>query len=139
MGSEVYEGREFDWFAVDGDGYVGHFATAGYGPVPTAVLDRFNELRELDGRVSGLPVVGAAVGHLPGRIDDWLAMAQRGLFSYDWQHWSGPYRRAATPSVPVRVTELPDELRALVRVVEWPGVRFAESQSIRPETLCHCG
>jgi hypothetical protein len=123
---------------VDGEGHVGHFATAGFGPIPAVVLARLDELRELDELVLALPVIGEATGHLPGRIDDWLEMARRGLFAFDWQHWSGPYRRAATPSVPVRITELRSPLVELVRAVEWPGVRLAELLSLRPEQLCPC-
>src|SRR4051794_24033155 len=78
----VFEGSEFDWFAVDGYGYVGHFSSAGFGPVPVAILAHFEELRDLDSRMRGSPIVGEATGHLPGLIDDWLEMARRGLFSY---------------------------------------------------------
>jgi hypothetical protein len=136
MGREAVEGGEFDWFAVDGAGHVGHFATAGFGPVPASVLARLDESWELPERVLALPAIGQATGHLPGRIDDWLEMARRGLFSYDWQHWSGPYRRAATPSVPVHVADLPAELRRSVSLVVWPGIRLAESLAVRPEELC---
>ncbi len=139
MSREVIEGGEFDWFAVDGVGHVGHFATAGFGPVPTAILARLGELRELNERFIALPAIGDATGHLPGQIDDWLEMARRGLFAYDWQHWSGPYRRAATPSLPVQVAELPPVFRQSLSVIVWPGVRFAESWALRPEELCPCG
>jgi len=69
MSRQEVEGGEFDWFAVDGNGHLGHFATAGYGPVPAAVLSRLAEVRDLDERVLCLPVVGEATGHLPGRIE----------------------------------------------------------------------
>jgi hypothetical protein len=141
---EAFEGGEFDWFAVDGVGHIGHFATAGFGPVPIPILERLDEGRtdelwELRERSLGLPIVGAANGRLPGHIDDWLEMARRGLFSYDWQHWSGPYRLAASPSAPIRVTELPTELREYICLVVWPSIRFAELQAVRPEELCPCG
>jgi hypothetical protein len=136
---EAFEGSEFDWFAVDGVGHIGHFATAGFGPVPAPILAHFEELRELDEWMLGLPAIGEATGHLPGRIDDWLEMARRGLFAYDWQHWSGPSRRAATPSVPVHDADVPAKFREVVRLVKWPGIRFADLQSIRPEELCPCG
>jgi hypothetical protein len=141
---EVFEGGEFDWFAVDADGHVGHFSTAGYGPVPLPVLERLDaarldELWSLGERLLDLPEVGQATGHLPGRIDDWLQLARRGLFGFDWKHWSGPYLRAATPSVAVSVADLPADRQQLVRLVEWAGVRFPEVESVRPEELCPCG
>jgi hypothetical protein len=141
---DAFVGYEFDWFAVDAAGHVGHFSTAGYGLVPLPVLDRLDaaqtaELWSLGERLLALPVIGRATGHRPGQLDDWLEFARRGLFSFDWQHWSGPYQRAATPSVPVGVAALPTELQRLVRLVEWPVVVFAELQSVRPEELCPCG
>jgi hypothetical protein len=141
---EAFGGGEFDWFAVDGVGHVGHFATAGFGPVPVPILARLDEgqtdqLWDLRDRVLGLPLVGSAIGHLPGRIDDWLEMARRGLFSYDWKHWSGPYRLAATPSTPIRVSELPPELAESICLIEWPNVRFSESRALQPEELSRCG
>ena len=144
MSREAFEGVEFDWFAVDAVGHVGHFSTAGYGPVPLPVLDRLDaartdELWSLCERLLELPVIGGATGELPGQIDDWVELARRGLFGFDWQHWSGPYRRAATPSTPVGVATLPADLQRLVRLVEWSGVRFAELQSVRPEEVCPCG
>lgn len=144
MSREAFEGREFDWFAVDAGDNVGHFSTAGYGAVPLTILSRLDatqmdELWTLGEQLLKLPVVGEATGHLPGRIDDWLEFARRGFFGFDWQHWTGPYRRAATPSVPVSVEALPIELQRMVRLIELPGVRFAELQSVQPEKLCVCG
>ena len=140
----AFEGGEFDWFAVDADGHIGHFSTAGYGPVPLPVLERLDadqtdEVWSLGERLLDLPVIGEATGHLPGRIDDWLELARRGLFGFDWQHWSGPYRRAATPSNPITITDLPVELQPLLQLIEWRGVRLAETDTIRPEELCSCG
>jgi hypothetical protein len=132
------KGNEFDWFAVDKCGYVGHFATAGYGPIPVAVLDRLNKILELYERVLQMPVVGEATGHLPGRIESWLEMARRGLFAYDWKHWHGPYQRAATPSHPVRLVDLPADLREAVQVVTWPNANFVELLAVRPEEMCPC-
>jgi hypothetical protein len=139
MGRKEVEGREFDWFAVDGSGHIGHFATAGCGPVPAAVRARLAELRDMDERVLNLPTIGDATGHLPGQIEDWLEMAKRGLFAYDWKHWSGPYRRAATPSRPITVVDLGKELRHIIALVTWPDVCFADAMEIRPEKLCECG
>lgn len=144
MSREAFEGGEFDWFAVDSVGHVGHFSTAGFGPVPLPVLDRLDpvgadELWSLGERLLELPEVGEATGHLPGRIDDWLELARRGLFGFDWQHWSGPYRRAATPSIPLVVAALPTDLQRLVRLIEWPGIEFADLEAVRPEELCQCG
>src|SRR5687767_11101554 len=98
MSRDAFEGSEFDWFAVDGVGHVGQFSTAGHGPVPMSILERLDfawtdELWTLGKRLLTLPVLGDAMGHLPGTIDDWLELSRRGLFGFDWRHWSGPYQR----------------------------------------------
>ena len=129
---------EFDWLAVDGTGHLGHFATAGFGPVPAAVIARFEEMRDLDQRILRLPVTGNATGHLPGKIEDWLEMARRGLFAYDWKHWKGPYQRAATPNRPAVLADLPADLCEIVAVVRWSEITFAQSWTLRPEDLCPC-
>ena len=144
MSRRALKGREFDWFAVDGVGHVGHFSTAGWGPVPLAILDRLDgaeadELWSLRGRMLVLPVLGTAAGHVPGVIDNWLEMARRGLFAYDWKHWCGPYCRAATPSHPVDVAAIPSELGRAVELVVWREVRFGDLQAVRPEELGGCG
>ncbi len=86
-----------------------------------------------------LPITSEATGHLPGRIDDWLALAGRGLFGFDWSLWAGPYLRAATPSKPLVVDELPEELRQLVVLVEWPTLQLSELESVEPQSHCPCG
>jgi hypothetical protein len=41
-------GIEFDWFAVDRNGFVGLFSSAGNGPVPTSVVAHASELDDYD-------------------------------------------------------------------------------------------
>lgn len=132
------EGGEFDWFAVDSAGFVGHFSTAGFGPVPALLLAQLPRIEGLAEAMRTLPIRGDASGHLPGNIADWLEMARRGCYSFDWQHWRGPYRRAASPSCTLNWRDLPAALAALVRLVEFPEICFAELSEIRPEWLCPC-
>ena len=124
-------GREFDWFAVDGAGNIAHFSTAGVGPAPAAAIARVDEMRALQEQILQLPVIATATPHLPGDINDWLEMSRRGLFSYDWKHWEGPYQRAATPSKPITIGALAHELRELVQLVTLHEIRFAD-QSVIP-------
>ena len=138
------KGEEFDWFAVDARGCVGHFSTAGFGPLPSRLLERLDGGRRdavwnLGARILALPVIGTATVHLRGERGDWLAQARRGLFSYDWRHWKGPYRRAATPDLPVLLEDLPSDIRELLGLVTWPELRFARERRIRPERLEPCG
>src|SRR5438477_9040645 len=121
-------GTELDWFALDSDGFVALMSSAGYGPIPDCVFERFDEQRRIEeffARLAGQPL-----------MDDWdrmlLSLAASGVFIYDWQHWEGPYRRQGMPSVPQRSDELgiPAELRQAFAVVP---ESFSASATLRPE------
>ena len=120
------EGSEFDWFAVDSQGRVGHFSTAGLGAVPKIVLEHISQTESLAEDLLGLPVVGQAAGHLVGNITDWLEMARRGVYSFDWQHSNGAYRLAATPSSELKVGTLPESMQTTLSKVKFSSLRFHE-------------
>jgi len=132
------EGYEFDWFAIDAEGLVGHFATAGEGSVPKIVLEHIAEAESLAEELLRLPVIGKATGHLPGNITDWLEMASRGLYSFDWQHSNGAYRLAATPSSELQIVVLPESLQEVLSRVRFANVRFRELPEVWPERECEC-
>lgn len=50
---EAFEGGEFHWFGVDAVGHVGHFSTAGFGPVPLPVLDRPDSAPQIAAAIAG--------------------------------------------------------------------------------------
>ena len=126
-------GTELDWFAVDADGFVALLSSAGFGPIPDCVFERFEEQRRIEeflARLAG-----------QGLMADWkrmiLALVATGVFVYDWQHWGGPYCRQGAPSVPRRWDELgiPDELRPSFAIL--PQC-FAASRTLRPELALPC-
>jgi hypothetical protein len=134
---DQFEGREFDWFAVDANGNLGHFSTAGFGLVPTCILERFAEADALPEELLRLPITGEAHGHLGGNIGEWLEMARRGLYSFDWSH-SGQYRRAATPQVAAQISAIPAHLATTPALAKFPNVRFSELVEFWPERECTC-
>jgi len=114
-------GVEFDWFAVDAVGQVGVFSSAGYGPVPSAVFPRTDDLYAWSERSPRAAlVVRGACSEQPDRsgdYSDWVSMAERGFYGYDWRVWDGPYVRLTVPSRPVRLSELPSDVRDLASLV----------------------
>jgi hypothetical protein len=126
-------GTEFDWFAVDADGFVALMSSAGFGPIPDCVFERFDEQRRIEEfftHLAGHPTMG-----------DWDRMLESlsvsGVFVYDWKHWDGPYLRLGIPQLPQRIEGLgfPSELRdAFAAVPE----RFSIRTELRPELLLTC-
>lgn len=83
------QGIEFDWFAIDSNGHIALFATAGEGFVPEAVI-RCHENHS------------ATSDSLPtsryGTSEVWRDYADLGLFVFDWALPGGPYEIRAVPS-----------------------------------------
>jgi hypothetical protein len=114
-------GVEWDWLAVDERDRVALFSTAGYATVPSAVLERSAEMDvAVDAIFSEPSRDGRSVDETGHWNLPWHKMASWGLYVYDWSHWEGPYARAAVPSNPVRVEELPQEARTAALHVRFP-------------------
>lgn len=82
-------GFEFDWFALDQDLRPALFSSAGYGPIPDAVLrhSQAHEARTQTLKVTkrGTPAV-------------WKSYARAGLYAYVWEDSDNGYVRSACPS-----------------------------------------
>ncbi len=123
-----YFGEEFDWLAVDRDGHVGHFSTAGYGPAPLVFTEHgrnqqaaFEYIMTLPKEKPLIPLKIAGGGDLT----DWQDMAKRGIFSFDHQDWRGPYQQVAQPlRKPLRIDELPEHVRAEIECIRLDEVSF---------------
>jgi len=125
-------GREFDWLGIDRHGQVAVFSNAGYGPLPEAVTERLAEVDAVLERAGELPAIGSAVGiedSGDGDYSFWYSYSAKGFYAYDWRVWDGPYRRLSSPTVPVAIDRLPDQLQAVARLAVFP-VDFADQPEI---------
>ncbi|MEM8814731.1 MAG: hypothetical protein AAGE85_02830 [Pseudomonadota bacterium] len=115
-----FEGREFDWVATDSKGSVGYFSTAGVAPVPEICLSNNGIYEYLFEEVVGLPVVCAArvLDKSDRDIADWIAVAERGFYAYDWSRYTSRYDLVAKPSEPLSAMTLPRALRSVVTAIE---------------------
>lgn len=111
---------EFDWLAQDRDGVLGFFSTAGAGPIPEALESDGAALALED--ILALPKRGEAVrvgGE--GNVNEWIEIAERGIFAFDWSRETRRYELIAQPTSPMRAEELKDErLCHLASLAEWP-------------------
>ncbi|MFD3399486.1 hypothetical protein ACFWUU_02340 [Kribbella sp. NPDC058693] len=130
--SDVW-GREWDFLAVDETGQVAVLSTAGYGPIPAAVLaDRENVEHAIED-LARMPVTTTAVPadpDRPGNYSDWYDVSARGFYTFDWRVWHGPYELIATPSDPAQIEHLPDVLRTAANLLRIPQL-FAELSSLQ--------
>jgi hypothetical protein len=86
-------GIEFDCLAVDPENRVALLSSAGYGPVPKAVLAHVGEVDNAVETILRWPSRGEFVSEadVTGDCTDWFEIAARGLYAYDFRVWDGPY------------------------------------------------
>ena len=126
------------WLAVDAANQVAAFVTAGPGPIPLNILDP-DLLDDVEERILDLPVVSRV--RIPSGSDDGLgsfvALAQRGIFVYDWTDVHGTrvedlhaYELVAAPTDPITVANLPHALTRIAAANQLSGERFAAANTL---------
>ena len=147
------EGRDFDWFGVDEDGHIAHFTTAGFKYLPESVstnaedLQRVTDYFENEAPIRGTHKVDsesiAQFKEWKGEENErrylasFASMADRGLFSYDIETYVRPeiaYSRVTIPVSPVKLNELPDEVKMIIQRTILKGLRFERSTRIDYES-----
>ena len=131
--------RDWDWYACDVDGHLGHFASAGLRALPHSVkMDRdtaerlaryfFDEAQDRTGYTVRPEAEADAGGwQKPGArerfLKSFIEMARKGAFSYNTQMLHGraaSYYLVAKPEIPLFVTDLPHEIADVVRRTRAP-------------------
>jgi len=147
------EATDFDWFAADESGCVGHFTTAGFKLLPKSVSVSAEDLKKVTDYFRQLTPTGAGYqvsGELEKEIgpfesekkraqylSSFSEMADRGLYSFDIDTYVRPglaYFRVAVPVQPVRLESLPKEVREIVERTQLKGIRLGEASRIDYES-----
>ena len=120
------EVSDFDWFAVDSDNYLVHFASAG-GRLPNSVASSKENLDLLKSYFLGLPILfaQAEIFVAPTKAPfPYLECAFRGLFSYDGNVSGGVmetvYQLVAQPPRVLTLADLPPVISAIVIQTQLP-------------------
>lgn len=133
------EGVDCVWMATDNRGYVGAFVTAGIAPIPQLALEpKGIAIEDIEAHICELPVISEVqVFTSVPRPDDFVAMAKRGIFVYDWSDIHrisgqsiGAYELMATPHTPITVHNLPSDMIQLVRGITLDRVEYTEANII---------
>jgi hypothetical protein len=123
------------WYAVDDAGHVAALWTGEYGPCPVGVAHRgmLDDLyrRTLRGNTEPYP--------------GWDRSAQTlGVFLYRYIDDTRPYgpidvyRRDVTTPNPLHVDQLPPDLRMEWKRLRFPGIRFAQADTLQPFEAFEC-
>ena len=133
-----FTGWDLEWFGVDAHGHVAGFTNAGFALVPAAVFDSYSLYNRTLDIIDSLPRRGRAewIAVRPPCGDTWDDWSARGLFAYDWNWNSGsplptlPYRQMCQPTLPLHVSELPDDIAGYIGQVAFTSLRFPDTVKI---------
>lgn len=146
------EAMDLDWFAVDGDGRLGHFTTGAWRYLPASialnkedwekVLDYF-EAMPGDEKVIISPDLAKHESYksneeIAYHLKSYIEMAGKGLYSYstyDYSHEFRPYFCVAMPEKALLISDLPDEIRTIVERTRLEGIRFLTDWVISSEQV----
>jgi hypothetical protein len=148
MSSRFYPiGIDCSWVASDRMGHVGVFVIAGVGPVPIPLLEQDGmAVEDMEELIWTLPVTSAALV-LPTVSEDadFVRMAERGVFVYDWtdvhrtlRNETHAYELVARPAKPVAAGTLPEEVARIARIVTIGAISFGESEHLDVRTHVEC-
>jgi hypothetical protein len=124
---------DLDWFSIDNNGEIGHFASGGQGFLPPSVKSSKSNLTRLaEFFRHSLSTNGAAIesqallSHVQFNsraqqaryLEDYSRMASKGLYSFNCiMDFNRPtsYFLVVKPSCPLKVDDLPDEIRQILQ------------------------
>lgn len=123
------------------------FATGGSGPIPVGVLESAEcAIEDVEETVAELPRTGVAQLLVSlKRPDDFIAIAERGIFAYDWsdvhrmqRDETRVYELIAVPTSPIKLSQLPDELARLAARSKLEDVTFETERKLDIRKLLSC-
>lgn len=144
---EYPDGLDCVWLAADKNGHLGVFVTGGVGPIPMSALTTSSfPIEDVEAAVCELPQVSEARLLVQmKRPDDFIEMAQRGFFVYDWRdvhrtahEATHAYESIAVPLSPIAIDALPDPLKRLVMDAILSDSAFVEEQTLNVTAALEC-
>jgi len=129
---------DIDWFAVDLDGVIVHFASGG-GKIPNSVAFNQSDTKKITQYFRDLPVkasdfkVSQTLDHIikfPSResqeryLNDFIEMANRGLYSFDktepGNFSNKQYHLVVSPESTLKLDSLPEDIQAILKRTKIP-------------------
>lgn len=133
---------DLDWFALDKDGHIAHLTSAGWGSVPRYFIEFPDKLCDLSSLFQAMPAstipMLTSYPDLRYNWNDFKEMASKGLFSFDYQVYKGPYVLVAKPSIPLNSQTLPTEIQQTLEKVQVLELCFNEIAHFNPKDFLDC-
>ena len=145
------ETRDIDWFALDSEGFVGHFTTGGRGALPRSIASSAEDLKrvtdyfskQISANTSSVISSGVEL-HVSLRdeaqraryLEDFKRMACRGLFSFDFLQTSKRptgYFLVAKPLIPLHVGGIREDIRQVLERTVFERIAFRQIDDPIPE------
>jgi hypothetical protein len=141
---------DLDWFAVDSEGQIAHFASAGR-PLPKSVSQSQEDNKFVSNFFRSLPGIGRLAEADPEitlhvsfegpemqsrYLTDFESMGIRGLFSYDTTlpGTDLQFFRVYSPNDPLKIADLPPEVAVILQLTQYGG-KFHVDRIIKAEDI----
>lgn len=144
---------DFDWFALDDEGFIGHFTTAGFKRLPLSVADSAEDqlfistyfLNTAADRCGYQVSVEFAESQTcwanqeeqSRYLRSFVGMARKGLFSFDIETYVVPelaYFKVASPQQAVHLEDLPKEVQQILMRTVLRGISLRNNSKILYDT-----
>ena len=131
-------GFEYDWLAIDKDGHLGLFSTAGGGRAPRSFL------ADTDAHDAGLDALMASRATTSARFfceikagldNAWKKAAERGVYAFDSDPNGAPYRLVAAPQDAVTTDGVPEATAEAAGMVKLDYLCFADIEQGQTVTI----
>jgi hypothetical protein len=123
-----YVGTEFGWISTDEAGHMAYLSVNGLGPIPELIVAQQDEYADVFECLLALRKIGSAtvIKEEACNRTDWIEVAERGVYAFDWNSECRRYELIASPEHPLKVGSIEDQkLRDLAVRVLIPA-RFSE-------------
>ncbi len=130
--------KDIDWYAVDPQGAIGHFATGSKGFLPTSSCESAEDLDAVWQYLQETPPVTRPIVTKQGKreaeksrisarfaLESFMEHASKGVYSYDTVYLDrrlSPYYLVAAPERPIHISDVPEHIR---RIIERTKCRIA--------------
>lgn len=129
--------NNFEWFAVDREGLIAYFDTAGFGAVPQSFFGETSDYLSLKNYLEDLAFVSEFDVHdgISHGDQHYVNYARRGVYVYDWASGLGwyekePYSLLISPRNPATITDLDEVHQKILEKVHFAEISFRDSEKI---------